>query len=128
MCFDTCPTHPVVVPCKSFVVGAFQLWKTLVLVTRFFWLIFIALFVSSLQILCLSFPHARTVIYPSSVLHFAMPYGLHAFVLQSHWLPGLTTTRSSKEKLWNSVCVLGYFASFTLCDSPSPLLPNWWYI
>jgi hypothetical protein len=25
------------------------------------------------------------------------------------------------------VCVLlGYFASFTLCDSPSPLLPNWY--
>ncbi len=114
------------------VVGAFQLWKTLVPVTTpLFWLIFIALF--CLCNILLSFLHARTVIYPSSLLHFANAIydGLseHACFTKSYWLPSLTTTRSSKEKLWNCVCVcvlLGYFASFTLCDSPSPLLPNWY--
>jgi hypothetical protein len=134
------PPRSFLVPCKSLVVGAFQLWKTsLVPVGHPLFLTdFHRIIISSLQILWLSFPHARTHNYLPQVplLHFAMPYGLreHAFCFTKSLAAGLDYHAIIKrtEKLWNCVCVcvcvcsLGYFASFTLCDSPSPLLPNWY--
>jgi hypothetical protein len=126
MCFQYMPHPPIVV---RVVVGAFQLWKTLVSTRHPAFLTDFHRIISSLQYFVVFFtcmdgylpkfvtPLCHAIWSSEGACLFYKVIGCRAWLPHNH----------QKEKLWNSFCVCAWvFCLDHFVWFPSPLLPNWY--